>query len=431
MLKLEIKVSSQGEVVEFNLDRENITIGRRHDNDIRLNADHVSAYHAEFTRGNSGEYYIRDRDSLNGTFLNGETVEDRIRVSEGDILNFGSLTCRLVERRDNKDFPEHLPTTEGTATISNAVGPDTETFRFERLNNASEKLAYQKRDIIALQHAINSLELEQIEKQNEISQILRKLEQTRVGFSHTLDRARHKLNLANQLRTCVQSDHRRAVDQVKTLGGELARLQQELNLKESELLRPHVAKLSKLEEEMEELKSENAKLHREKDENHLYIDELEQKLKIRQEQGAFSRKGLFFAEEKPAVTESDSEQTICRELIGWLEHFDTLMESYRRNWLYPKVSAQLDGLRESFVALLEKHSVDQFELKPGTQLNADSRNRIQLIHIDELDDSKLKRTADKIKESEKTTVLHTVRPGYLYHKDGQTIIIRKAEVVVA
>ena len=54
MLKLTIPVNPNGDVFEYDLDKDKITLGRRHDNDIRIKETYVSAYHAEFTRDAEG-----------------------------------------------------------------------------------------------------------------------------------------------------------------------------------------------------------------------------------------------------------------------------------------------------------------------------------------------------------------------------------------
>lgn len=96
MLKLTIPVNPDGDVFEYELDKEKMTLGRRHDNDIRIKETYVSAYHAEFTRDSEGNYYLRDRDSSNGTYINGKRLKKRVRVSNGDRLKFGSLRSTVT-----------------------------------------------------------------------------------------------------------------------------------------------------------------------------------------------------------------------------------------------------------------------------------------------------------------------------------------------
>lgn len=70
-------------------------IGRTADNQIRLNVAAVSRRHAQITFSPVG-YLLRDLDSENGTWVNGERVTERLLV-DGDQVQFG--TARLIFRR--------------------------------------------------------------------------------------------------------------------------------------------------------------------------------------------------------------------------------------------------------------------------------------------------------------------------------------------
>ncbi|MDF1816923.1 MAG: FHA domain-containing protein, partial [Verrucomicrobiales bacterium] len=90
-------MNSKGDIFEFNLAKEKVTIGRRHDNDIRIKETYVSAYHAELSQGEDGRIFLKDRDSSNGTFLNSKRVTEPVQVFRGDILKFGSIKCSIEE----------------------------------------------------------------------------------------------------------------------------------------------------------------------------------------------------------------------------------------------------------------------------------------------------------------------------------------------
>jgi ABC-type multidrug transport system ATPase subunit len=72
-----------------------LRIGRADDNDIVLADLSVSRHHAEL-RHLGGRYEIVDLSSHNGTFLNGEKVVSKARVTEQDIVGIGAATFRLV-----------------------------------------------------------------------------------------------------------------------------------------------------------------------------------------------------------------------------------------------------------------------------------------------------------------------------------------------
>jgi FHA domain len=64
-----------------------ITIGREDENDIQLNDERVSRFHAKLQE-DSGRIILTDLDSTNGTRVNGHPVQMHI-LREGDILAIG------------------------------------------------------------------------------------------------------------------------------------------------------------------------------------------------------------------------------------------------------------------------------------------------------------------------------------------------------
>jgi EAL domain-containing protein (putative c-di-GMP-specific phosphodiesterase class I) len=69
-------------------------IGRRPDLAFCLHADGVSKEHAEIGHDSRG-LWIQDLGSRNGTFVNGNRVENQIRIKPGDVLHFANLEFRL------------------------------------------------------------------------------------------------------------------------------------------------------------------------------------------------------------------------------------------------------------------------------------------------------------------------------------------------
>lgn len=69
-----------------------ITIGRSNNNDIIINKPDVSSSHAIITIQNSGEIILKDLNSTNGTYVNGEKIteirinrKDKVQVSNSEI----------------------------------------------------------------------------------------------------------------------------------------------------------------------------------------------------------------------------------------------------------------------------------------------------------------------------------------------------------
>ena len=69
-----------------------ISIGREEDNDIRLNDDRVSRFHAKI-QDDAGRVIMTDLDSTNGTRINGHPVRMRV-LQLGDQILFGR--CLMV-----------------------------------------------------------------------------------------------------------------------------------------------------------------------------------------------------------------------------------------------------------------------------------------------------------------------------------------------
>ncbi len=86
----------QGGEFPLELDSE-IEIGRGGELDMVLVEDMVSRRHARIT-SYGGELYIEDFKSTNGTFVNGEKIEARSPIKEGDRILIGTNIIKLVHR---------------------------------------------------------------------------------------------------------------------------------------------------------------------------------------------------------------------------------------------------------------------------------------------------------------------------------------------
>lgn len=77
----------------FNLRAGVTTVGRAETSDVCLEAQGISRHHATVTVQN-GEVRLRDEGSSNGTFVNGQRIQEST-LKDGDIVNFG-LQLRFV-----------------------------------------------------------------------------------------------------------------------------------------------------------------------------------------------------------------------------------------------------------------------------------------------------------------------------------------------
>ena len=77
----------------FELKAERSTVGRLEDNNFQIPAPSVSSHHCEIQLKGS-EVVVKDLDSTNGTFINGEQITEQA-LQVGQTVRFGSVEARL------------------------------------------------------------------------------------------------------------------------------------------------------------------------------------------------------------------------------------------------------------------------------------------------------------------------------------------------
>jgi hypothetical protein len=90
--KLTVRFNSR-KIDELIMRHSEITIGRKSDNDLRLEDATVSNQHAKILRKDDG-YYIEDCGSTNGTLLNGQPVKTH-KLAPADVIVIGKYTITL------------------------------------------------------------------------------------------------------------------------------------------------------------------------------------------------------------------------------------------------------------------------------------------------------------------------------------------------
>ncbi len=85
-----IAVKGLEDGVTQNFSEDKITIGRRTDNQVVLDADNISRNHVSIERIDE-KYFIRDLESANGVYLNEQRV-DLAELAEGDRVRIGNYT---------------------------------------------------------------------------------------------------------------------------------------------------------------------------------------------------------------------------------------------------------------------------------------------------------------------------------------------------
>tara|TARA_B110000858_G_scaffold135140_1_gene153694 strand:+ start:18559 stop:19233 length:675 start_codon:yes stop_codon:yes gene_type:complete len=91
--KLELSFNSN-RLNEFVLDKEIITIGRKDDNDIRIENLAVSGHHAKLLTI-FDDSFLEDLDSTNGTYVNGQPITKH-PLKNGDVVVIGKHELRYI-----------------------------------------------------------------------------------------------------------------------------------------------------------------------------------------------------------------------------------------------------------------------------------------------------------------------------------------------
>lgn len=91
--KLEFRFNSS-KLGEFPLDKEVMTIGRKEDNDIRIENLAVSGHHAKLLTIFE-DSFLEDLDSTNGTFVNGQPI-DKHPLKHGDVITIGKHELHYI-----------------------------------------------------------------------------------------------------------------------------------------------------------------------------------------------------------------------------------------------------------------------------------------------------------------------------------------------
>jgi hypothetical protein len=100
--KLEFSFNSN-KIGEYTLDREIMTIGRKDDNDIRIDNLAVSGHHAKLLTI-FGDSFLEDLNSTNGTFVNGRSI-DKHALKNGDVITIGKHELRYINYNNKPAAP--------------------------------------------------------------------------------------------------------------------------------------------------------------------------------------------------------------------------------------------------------------------------------------------------------------------------------------
>ena len=89
-------LSLQGQsLAEYNMAKERYTIGRLHDNDVRIDNPAVSGHHALIINI-LNDSFLEDLNSTNGTYVNGKLIKKHA-LQHGDVVTVGHHQLRFID----------------------------------------------------------------------------------------------------------------------------------------------------------------------------------------------------------------------------------------------------------------------------------------------------------------------------------------------
>ena len=122
MFKLHIR-DDEGRSTSVPLLREEITIGRREGNTIRLTERNVSRRHARLVK-KKAKVYLEDL-SRYGTRINGQRVKDTTALEAGDVIQIGDYELSLDLDEEAAAAGETLMDTEAASASEGAEDADS------------------------------------------------------------------------------------------------------------------------------------------------------------------------------------------------------------------------------------------------------------------------------------------------------------------
>lgn len=98
-----------------------ITLGREDENDVRLNDERVSRYHAKIQE-DDGHVILTDLESTNGTRVNGHPVQMHV-LRIGDLILIGRCLLVFGSPQQLEERIEQLRAGEGTGSDEGTIAP--------------------------------------------------------------------------------------------------------------------------------------------------------------------------------------------------------------------------------------------------------------------------------------------------------------------
>lgn len=132
MPNLAIRDQNSGKSQNYEISKDLTTFGKRDGNDIVLERQNISRDHCQIVQINGG-YLIRDLESRNGTYVNGQRITSETPLENGTIIQLGDFLIRFKDKdaKPASESPasespasEAQPPVQESKTPASAVGDD-------------------------------------------------------------------------------------------------------------------------------------------------------------------------------------------------------------------------------------------------------------------------------------------------------------------
>jgi pSer/pThr/pTyr-binding forkhead associated (FHA) protein len=123
MAQLQVVKPDEGR--QIPLDGDRFIMGRNPDCAIVIPVTSVSREHAQIVRVN-GKFFIEDKQSRNGTFVNSQAVTERTALKHNDKIRICDFVAVFLEANENEEEEQGNTTVEATLAQSSHMILDSQ-----------------------------------------------------------------------------------------------------------------------------------------------------------------------------------------------------------------------------------------------------------------------------------------------------------------
>lgn len=99
-------VDDESNRTDVDLVREEYSLGRAEECTVRLTERNISRNHARLFHDEENQWWLEDKESYTGSFVNGERVQSRIEVVHGDTVQLGDYRLELTDTQQQESSVE-------------------------------------------------------------------------------------------------------------------------------------------------------------------------------------------------------------------------------------------------------------------------------------------------------------------------------------